>query len=205
MMTHSKMTHAMMTHAFTSHPHILKTEENIFKAFQGESRTKTVFEDFAEKAEKEGFLQAARLFRAAAVAEGIHARSLLSSLHEMSRETNELWMAGGYSPETIMGSTEDNLKQAIVECLELSKMYPQMVRDTEKDGSSWNLAKECFTYDKAVDEIHASLFMNILQNLDKRDGADYYVCEACGNTIEGKPVSSCKVCGSSERAFMVVQ
>ncbi len=205
MMGHEKMTHAMMTHALTAHPHNLKTEENIFKAFKSETRANIAFTNFADSAEKEGYPQAAKLFRAVAMAEDIHAHSLLRALHEMTRGTNDLWMAMKYRPEMTNDSTDENLKKAIGESLELARMYPQMIRDAEKDGSSWDLAKEFFTYEEAVAEIHARLFMNIFQNLDKKDGVDYYVCEACGNTVEGKPTGSCNVCGSSESAFMAAQ
>lgn len=183
--------------------HTVKTEEDILKAFQGESRAKWIFRACAEKAEKEGNHQIAKLFRAAAEAEDIHANSLLRALHETSRATNELWMSGTYDPKMVKDSTAENLKEAITECSELSGMYPQMIRDAEKDG--WSYAKECFTYAGAVDQVHASLFKKTLHNLDKKGIVDYYVCESCGNTIENKPAGSCKVCGSSESTFKMVQ
>lgn len=183
--------------------HTVKTEEDILKAFHGESRAKWIFRAFAEKAEKEGNHQVAKLFRAAAEAEDIHANSFLRALHETSRATNELWVSGTYDPKMVKDTTAENLKEAITECSGLSGMYPQMIRDAEGDG--WTYARECFTYAGAVDQVHASLFKNILHNLDRKVSVDYYVCESCGNTIENKPAGACKVCGSSESAFKMVK
>jgi len=181
-----------------------RTEENIFKTYQTELRDKWLYNAFAEKAQSEGKEHIAKLFRAAAESEDIRAHTLLRALHETSKTSSDLWMAGGYDPKKIKDSTAANLKEAIeVETHEFSELYPQMIRDAENDG--WSFAKECFTYASAVDEVHASLFKRALHNLDKKKMVDYYVCESCGNTIENKPVGSCKVCGSSESAFKMVK
>jgi len=180
-----------------------RTEENIFKTYQTESRDKWIYKAFAEKAEIEGKEHIAKLFRAASESEDIRAHTLLKALHETSKTSSDLWMAGGYDPHKVKDTTAENLKEAIeFETHEFSELYPQMIRDAEKDG--WSFAKECFTYASAVDEVHASLFKRALHNLDIKRNVDYYVCESCGNTIENKPVDSCKVCGSSESAFKMV-
>lgn len=183
--------------------HTVKTEEDILKAVRGESRAKWVYRAYAEKAEMEGNMQAAKLFRAAAEAEEIHANSLRNALHETSRATNDLWVSGMYDSRIVRESTAENLKEAISESNELSEMYARMIRDAERDG--WSFAKQCFTYAGAVDQVHASLFKKVLNNLDKKGSADYYICESCGNTLDQKPSGSCKVCGSSESAFHPVQ
>ncbi len=180
-----------------------KTEQNIFKAFHGESRAKWTFRAFAERAEKEGNEDIAKLFRAAAEAEDIHAHSLLRAFHETSKASSDLWVSGMYDPKTVRDSTTENLKEAISENRELCELYPQMIQDATHDG--WSFAGECFTYASAVDEVYDNLFKKALQNLGKKESVDYYLCEACGNTIENKPVGSCKVCGSSESAFKRVQ
>lgn len=182
--------------------HTVKTEEDILRAFQGESRAKWTYRAFAEMAEKEGNHEVARLFRAAAESGDIHAHSLLRALHETSRATNDLWMSGMYDPKIIRETCAENLKEAIEESRELSAMYADMIRDAESDG--WSFAKECFTYSAAVDQVHAGLFRKFIENPDRKENLDYYVCEACGNTIDHEPSGSCEVCGSSKEAFKLV-
>ncbi len=184
--------------------HTVKTEENILNTFQAEERDKYIFRAYADKAETEGNHRIAKLFRAAALSEDIHAHSLMRALKETSRATNDLWAAGGYDPKIIKDTTRDNLKEAITfERHEFSDLYPQMIKEAENDG--WDLARECFTYVNAVDHVHTSLFRKALREFDKNVAVDYYVCEACGNTVEGKPSGHCKVCNSSESAFKLVQ
>jgi len=183
--------------------HTVKTEEDILKAFEGESRAKWTYKAFADKAEQEGNHEVAKLFRAAAASEEIHANSLLRALQEMSRATNELWVSGMYDPKMVKDTTAENLREAIGENSELSQLYPGMIQDAEKDG--WSFARECFTYAGAVDKVYDSLFKNALQNLGEKKSVDYFVCESCGNTIDHKPADSCNVCGSAESAFKMVQ
>jgi rubrerythrin len=181
-----------------------RTENNIINAYQTEARDCEIYRAFAEKAESEGNHQVANLFRAASVSEDILAHSLLSALRETSKATCDLWMAGGFDPRMVKDSSAENLKDAIVNVTsEFSELYPRMIRDAENDG--WSFARQCFTYARAVDEVHGKLFKKAGNNPDKKGSVDYYVCESCGNTMGKKPVGSCKVCGSSESAFMNVK
>jgi rubrerythrin len=184
--------------------HTVKTEENILNTFQIEERDKYLYRAFADKAEAEGNHWVAKLFRAVSESEDIHAHSLMRALKETSRATNDLWAAGGFDPDLVKDTTRENLEEAIViEEHQASDSYTQMIRQAEKDG--WNLARECFTYVDAVDQVHTSLFKKALKNIDKELSVDYYVCEACGNTIDNKPSGSCKICGSSESSFRMVK
>ena len=184
--------------------HTVKTEENILNTFQIEERDKYLYRAFAEKAEAEGNHWVARLFRAVAESEDIHAHSLMRALKETSRATNDLWAAGGYDTKLVKDSTRENLKEAIdFEKHEHSDMYRQMIKDAENDG--WTMARECFTYFDAVYKVHSSLFKKAMQNIDKELSVDFYVCEACGNTMDSKPAGPCKVCGSSKSAFKIVR
>ena len=180
-----------------------KTEKNILDTYQTEARDREIYRAFAEKAESEGNHQVAHLFRAAIASEDIHAHSRLRALRETSMATCDLWKAGGYDPRMVKDSSAENLKEAIANVSsEFSKLYPPMIRDAENDG--WSFARQCFTYARAVDEVHGKLFKKAGNNPDKKGSVDYYVCESCGNTIEKKPVGSCKVCGSSESTFMKI-
>ncbi len=184
--------------------HTVKTEENILNTFQIEERDKYLYRAFADKAEAEGNHWVAKLFRAVAESEDIHAHSLMRALKETSRATNDLWAAGGYDAKMVKDSTRENLKEAIGFGKHgYSDIYSKMIKQAESDG--WDLARECFTYVDAVDQVHNSLFKKALDNIDRELSVDFYVCEACGNTIDKKPAGSCKVCGSSESAFRMVQ
>jgi rubrerythrin len=181
-----------------------RTETNILNTYQTEARDCEIYRAFAEKAESEGNHQVASLFRAASLSEDILAHSLLMALRETSKATCDLWMAGGFDPRMVKDSSAENLKEAIANVAsQCSELYPPMIRDAVNDG--WSFARQCFTYARAVDEVHGNLFKSAFNNLDKKGSVDYYVCESCGNTIEKKPFGSCKICDSSESAFINVK
>jgi len=158
-----------------------KTDENLQEAFAGESQANRKYLAFAKKADAEGHGQVARLFRAAAFAETVHAHSHLRAL-------------GGIK------STEENLKEAIGgETHEFEKMYPQMISDAESEGRA--AAKKSFEYANAVEKIHADLYGKALDGLGKNESVEYHVCTVCGNTVEGDPPEKCPVCGAGKKAF----
>jgi rubrerythrin len=161
-----------------------KTEKNLQEAFAGESQANRKYLAFAQKAEIEGHPQVAKLFRAAAEAETVHAHAHLRAL-------------GG------IGSTEANLREAIGgETHEFTEMYPQMIREATSEG--FDVALRSFTYANAVEKVHADLYRNALESLGKNVTVDYHVCQVCGNTIEGAPDGPCEVCGSPKSAFRKV-
>ena len=162
-----------------------KTEKNLMEAFAGESQANRKYLAFAEKADKEGHTQAAKLFRAAAAAETVHAHAHLRAL-------------GG------INSTEENLKEALSgETHEFKSMYPPMIEQAGEEGNK--AAEMSFKYANAVEEIHANLYQNTLDNLDNPDDVDcYYVCSVCGFTIENEAPEKCPVCGAAQKAFLKV-
>ncbi len=158
-----------------------KTEKNLQEAFAGESQANRKYLAFAKKAEAEGHPQVARLFRAAAEAETVHAHAHLRAL-------------GG------IGSTEANLREAIGgETHEFTQMYPQMIK--EATGEGFDEALRSFTFANAVEKVHADLYRKALESLGRNTAVDYYVCQVCGNTIEGAPDGPCEVCGAAKTAF----
>ncbi len=158
-----------------------KTEKNLQEAFAGESQANRKYLAFAKKAEEEGYTQVAKLFRAAAEAETIHAH-------------NHLRVLGGIK------STRENLEAAISgESYEFQNMYPQMIADAEAEGNED--AKRSFTFANEVEKIHADLYKKALENLGKNEEVDYYVCQVCGNTVEGQAPDTCPVCGAKKEAF----
>ncbi len=158
-----------------------KTEKNLQEAFAGESQANRKYLAFAKKAEEEGYPQVAKLFRAAAEAETIHA-------------INHLRELGGIK------STKENLEAAISgESYEFQNMYPQMIADAKEEGN--DSAIRTFHLANEVEKIHAELYRKALENLGKNEAVDYFVCEVCGNTVEGAPPDTCPVCGAKREMF----
>lgn len=160
------------------------TEQNLLDAFAGESQANRKYLAFAEKADKEGYQQAARLFRAAAAAETVHAHAHLRAV-------------GG------INSTAENLKEAIAgETHEFKEMYPAMIETAKTEEQKAALTS--FENANAVEKIHANLYQNALDNLENAENVDYYVCGVCGNTVESEPPEVCPICGAKSTAFSKV-
>ena len=159
-----------------------KTEQNLKDSFAGESQANRKYLAYAKKAEQEGHMQAAKLFRAAAAAETIHAHNHLRELG-------------------VVRSTKENLLDAINgESHEFQHMYPQMIADAKAEGN--NGALRSFNYANEVEKVHAALYKKALESLAKGGDTDYYVCSVCGYTAEGSAPDTCPVCGSKKQAFM---
>jgi rubrerythrin len=161
-----------------------KSEQGLREAFAGESQANRTYLAFAKQAEKEGYPQVAKLFRAAAEAETVHAHAHLRAL-------------GGVK------TTAENLKQAIAgETHEFKEMYPAMIAAAQAEGNK--AAERSFVYANEVEKIHAGLYEKALTNLDKQENVDYYVCSVCGYTCENHPPDKCPVCNSGAKAFTKV-
>ena len=161
-----------------------KSEQFLMEAFAGESQANRMYLAFAKQAEKEGYHQVAKLFRAAAAAETVHAHAHLRT-------------AGGIK------STAENLKSAIQgETHEFEHMYPEMIAAAQAEGNK--AAERSFSYANEVEKIHAGLYKKALANLDKQEDVDYYVCSVCGYTCENEPPDKCPVCNSGAKAFSKV-
>lgn len=161
-----------------------KTNENVQYAFAGESQANRKYLFFADKAEEEGHKQAARLFRAAAEAETVHARNHLRVMQGIK-------------------STKDNLAVAISgENHEFTQMYPGFIKEADAEGQTQ--AKRSFDMANQVEKIHYGLFQTALDNLNKGKAVDdkpFFVCQVCGNTVEGSAPDKCPICGASAKMF----
>ena len=164
-----------------------KTKGNLESAFAGESQANRKYLFFAEKAEEEGHKQVARLFRAAADAETAHARNHLKVLQGIK-------------------STKDNLLAAIGgEHYEFIEMYPGFIEQAESEGEK--KARDSFTLANKVEQIHHGLYQTALSKLEKGQTIDekpFYVCQYCGNTIEGEAPEKCPICGVPKRMFKLI-
>jgi rubrerythrin len=165
-----------------------KTNDNLLAAFAGESQANRKYLFFAENADKTGNPQIARLFRAAAEAETVHARNHLKVLGEV--KTNK-----------------ENLEAAVGgEHYEFTKMYPDFLKVA---GDETNVpAVNTFDLANKVEKVHHKLFQDALKNLTggkEFKDAPYYVCQVCGNTYEGEAPDKCPICGAQHGKFKRVE
>ena len=161
-----------------------KTEKDLLEAFAGESQANRRYLAFSKQAEKEGYHQVARLFRAAAEAETVHAHNHLRALGAVK-------------------TTAENLKEAISgETHEFKTMYPAMIEDAQQEGQK--AAERSFVYANEVEKEHAALYEQALNGPDKLEAVDYFVCSVCGYVSEKEPPEKCPVCSSKSTVFFKV-
>jgi rubrerythrin len=165
-----------------------KSKENLAAAFAGESQANRKYLAFAKRAEAEGYPQIGKLFKAAAAAETVHAH-------------NHLRIMGG------INTTKENLQEAIAgETYEFTKMYPGFLDVAAEEGE--NQASWSFNIANEVEKIHAGLYMKAAEALaadSDLKAVDYYVCDVCGNTVEGAPLDKCPICNAGVKAFTKVE
>ncbi len=154
-----------------------KTTECLQEAFAGESQANRQYLAFAEKADREGFPQIARMFRAAAAAETVHAHAHLRAMDGVK-------------------STRENLKSAIDgETHEFMNMYPEMIKTAEEEGHA--RALRSFKFANEVEKIHAALYTGLYESMDTRqEEYPYFVCPVCGHTAGVEAPDVCPVCGA---------
>ncbi|OGP92198.1 MAG: rubrerythrin [Deltaproteobacteria bacterium RBG_16_54_18] len=159
-----------------------KSEAYLKEAFAGESQANRKYLAYAAKAEQEGYPQAARLFRAAAEAETVHAHNHLRALKAI-------------------GSTKENLADAVKgETHEFKTMYPEMIAAAKAEAEKE--AEQSFTYANEVEKIHARLYQKLIDTLsEKQESYPYYVCPVCGYTAEKNAPDTCPVCKTKGEKF----
>jgi len=164
------------------------TQENLHSAFAGESQANRRYLFFTDKAESEGHPQIARLFRAVAEAETVHAHNQLEVMGDIK-------------------STRDNLGAAISgENYEFTKIYPAFIEQAKSDGNE--RAEISFVHANAVEKIHHGLYQKALEALEagqKLKDEPYLVCQYCGNTVAGEAPEKCPICGAPRSKFKRVE
>jgi len=161
-----------------------RTEQNLMDAFAGESQANRKYLAYAKQADKEGLAQVAKLFRAAADAETIHAHAHLRALGKIK-------------------DTAENLKDAIAgETYEFMQMYPAMIEAAQEEGNK--PGERTLSYANEVEKYHAVLYQKALEKMGSLEPVDYYICSVCGYTCEKEPPGTCPVCSSNARVFYKV-
>jgi rubrerythrin len=165
-----------------------QTENNIQEAFGGECKASRRYLLFSEKAEKEGYPQVAKLFRAVAEAEVVHARNHLNVIDAI-------------------GTTKDNLLAASMgEHVEFTEMYPVFIETATKEKN--DRAERSFNWANKVEKIHYGYFDTAYKDMKegkKPEEATYYVCQTCGNTVKDDVPDKCPICGSAAKAFKKIE
>ncbi len=160
------------------------TLENLQAAFAGESQANRKYLAFAKKAEEEGFPMIARLFRAAAQAETVHAHAHLKAMEGVK-------------------STAENLQAAVAgEHYEAVSMYPPMLEQAIAEGDK--RAEKSFERALAAEKVHEELYTNAAESYASGKDlpeAEYYVCPVCGYTHAGKFEGKCPICGMPADRF----
>jgi len=159
-----------------------RTEKHLRDAFAGESQANRKYLAFASAADREGYAQVARLFRAAAEAETIHAHNHLRALKAIR-------------------STRENLVEAVAgETHEFKEMYPEMLEAAKTEGNKEG--ERSFYYANEVEKVHARLYQKLLDDLGSaKETYPYYMCPVCGYTSEQEPPDTCPVCGAKGKMF----
>lgn len=165
-----------------------KTQEDLKAAFAGESQANRKYLAFAKVAEKEGKINLAKLFRAVAEGETIHALKHLSVLGEVK-------------------DSIENVKGALAgETFEIESMYPGFILDAQNEGEK--SAEISFVGANEVEKVHQKQFSEALPLVEAgQDIAEkkYHVCSVCGNLFDGELPDTCPICKVGKSNFYSVE
>lgn len=178
-----------------------KTIADLQDAFKGETTASAKYAAYSKKAEQEGYHNIALLFKAASMAENVHANNHKSVLKEYGAEVPAI------TPEYTVKSTSDNLQDAIKgESYEVATMYPDFLMDAGKSQSQ--LALISFNYALEVEKKHKVMYQNALTALNNNTVKElpqtYYVCPTCGNTYDQTPPERCGISMTSSEKFFKI-
>jgi len=157
-----------------------RTLRNLKNGLVAESQAHLRNLAFAIKAEQEGYSQVARLFRAVAEAEAVHA-------------FNHLRLLGGVS------STQENLESAFESENLASSTYPQFIKDANEEDNTG--IATVFSYSRDVERGHAKLYKKALAHMMAENDTEYYVCQVCGYVSDGVLPDECPICGARKEKF----
>jgi len=176
-----------------------RTLGNLQAAYLGEISARATYEGYARKAQAEGFLGVAALFRASALSEGVHAAAHATVIRKMGAvPRTDTKVAGPLS-------TKENLEQAIkAEGFEEASLYPAFIRVAREEGHK--AALQSFTFAKNAEREHSSLFLGALAGLETwRAGKSFLVCTQCGYTLPKISLEKCPFCLGSRGRMVTVQ
>lgn len=161
-----------------------KTEENLRAAFAGESQARMKYQIFSDKAEKENYLNVARLFEAVSFAEKVHATNHLRILGEIRK-------------------TSENLQEAINgENYEVEEMYPSFHETAISEGEK--RAEQSMKWALEAEKVHRTMYTSAKEAVDEGRDIDIgpiHICGVCGYTVEGEAPDVCPICRAKKELF----
>lgn len=178
-----------------------KTIADLQEAFKGETTASAKYAAYSEKAEQEGYHNIALLFKAASMAENVHANNHKSVMNEYSA------VVPVFTPEFTVKSTMENLQDAISgESYEVATMYPEFLQDAGNSKSQ--LAQISFNYAFQVEQKHKTMYQKALAALSDDTVNElpqvYYVCPTCGNTYDQTPPERCGISMTGSEKFVKI-
>lgn len=159
-----------------------RIQNAIHQAYTGESKASLRLKVFAEKAEKEGYPQLAKLFRVISFSEELHGKRALRLLKEIKS-----------TEENLAASFESETKVAGV-------AYDQFIKHAEEVGDK--AASLYFSQSRDVEEIHAKLYKEAMDHVLEERETTYYICDICGYVSDGVSLDECPVCGAKKERFV---
>jgi len=170
-----------------------KTEQNLLKAFAGESQARMRYDYFAKQAKKDGLEQMSSIFEETALNEKEHAKRFFRFLEGRPVEITATYPAGK------IGTTAENLKAAAMgENEEWTELYPEFAKIAEEEGFSE--VASAFKFIAKVEEEHERRYLKLLKNLEEgkvfeKDGVVIWKCRNCRYIHEGqKAPDKCPAC-----------
>ncbi len=164
-----------------------KTEKNVRAAFVGEAKAYFRLLAYAEKAQEEGNLQIALLFRAIAEAERVHATRNLNLMKDIMIKDTDTNLEKSFEREKSISDNE----------------YPDFLKDAEDEGEK--AAAFVFSQARDVETFHAKLYERAIYQSMKPDVKAYQVCQVCGYVTDKKAPKNCPVCGAPEEKFKAIE
>ncbi len=161
-----------------------KTSELLHQAYSGEAKAVLRLKVYADKADKEGYPQIAKLFRVIAASEEVHGTRALKLLREI--KNTEANLAASFESETKVAGVA----------------YDQFIRQAEADGNK--AAALHFSQSRDVEEIHAKLYKEAMTHFMEERETTYYVCLVCGYVSDGTLPDECPVCAAKKEQFRQV-
>jgi rubrerythrin len=177
------------------------TLKNLMEAYDVESNTSAKYEEYAKKADSEGYTQIASLFRATSLSESIHADNQAKFIENL----------GGRPKKDIkkheIKTTIENLQDANkCDGYEAATMYPSFIDQAQKEKLADTLIKSLVAA-KLAEVEHMKFYDDAVKNIEqwKVGERSFYVCKDCGYTVKEINFQKCTVCYASKNKYVEVK
>ena len=171
------------------------TLDNLKAAVTGETGASAKYAAFAEAADKAGYAQIARLFRATSEAEQIH----IAMEYKLVQAEDPEWQKPVADAPVVEACDLNLIAAANGEIYETSDMYPAFIKKAQEEGNT--KAVTVFTRAKLAESVHAERYMEAYNNIDAADDDAYFLCPVCGYIEKGDDFEVCPICGAKKSAF----